>query len=204
MDEKLKKTIDELTQSFAEIPQERKELLSGLVDYVKTKKESGEEANLIFICTHNSRRSHMSQLWAVAAAEHYGLNMVKSFSGGTEATALNEHARVALEDCGFSFRIESVGDNPKYAASIGGETKSVVVFSKEFSDAANPQKDFAAIMTCSEADANCPFVPGADKRIKLTYEDPKVSDGSGKEREVYLERAREIGREVLYAFSLVQ
>lgn len=77
-------------------------------------------------------------------------------------------------------------------------------YSKTFDDAVNPSAGFAAIMTCSEADAECPIVLGADVRIKLFYEDPKVSDGSGNEEKVYGERSRQIALEMAYVFSNVK
>ena len=70
--------------------------------------------------------------------------------------------------------------------------------------AANPEKDFAAVMTCSHADEHCPFIPGATARIALTYDDPKDFDDTPLESEKYRERVMQIGREILYAFSQVK
>ena len=58
-------------------------------------------------------------------------------------------------------------------------------------------------MTCSEADAGCPFVAGAEKRFPVTYEDPKAFDGTPRQREKYLERSLQIATEMAYVFSHV-
>jgi arsenate reductase len=58
-------------------------------------------------------------------------------------------------------------------------------------------------MTCTHADENCPLVAGADVRISLPYDDPKAFDNTPLEAAKYTERVHEIGREILYAFSLV-
>jgi hypothetical protein len=73
-----------------------------------------------------------------------------------------------------------------------------------YADAANPQREFCAIMTCSQADEACPNVAGAANRIAIPYEDPKAADGTPEEAAVYDERCAQIARETLYAFSLVR
>ena len=69
---------------------DRKTLLDDLTDYVITQTAAGSPVRLIFICTHNSRRSHMAQLWAQTAAAYHGVAAIETFSGGTEATARTE------------------------------------------------------------------------------------------------------------------
>jgi arsenate reductase len=59
-------------------------------------------------------------------------------------------------------------------------------------------------MTCSEAEQNCPFVPGAELRVSTTYEDPKIFDGTKEQDEKYIERSLQIARENLYIFSNIQ
>jgi arsenate reductase len=182
------------------IPEPRTQQLAELADYVKTQK--GQPIHLNFICTHNSRRSHLGMIWAAVAAAHFGVKNVHSYSGGTEATAFNPRAVVALERAGFSI-ITPEGDNPRYEVSFATDEPSLVCFSKVYDHPDNPQQDFAAIMTCSDADENCPFIPGVKLRLPLTYEDPKVADDTPQEAERYDERVAQIGRELLYAFSLV-
>ncbi|MEL7121076.1 MAG: protein-tyrosine-phosphatase, partial [Bacteroidota bacterium] len=155
-------------------------LLNRFTDYLLKQNEESAQINLNFICTHNSRRSHISQIWAATLAYHFGFEKVHTYSGGTEATAFNPRAVRAMREVGFQIK-EGQGDNPKYQVSFAEEAEPVICFSKVYDHPDNPKKDFAAIMTCSEADVNCPFIPGASWRLPLTYEDPKVADGTAEE-----------------------
>ncbi|TXF88026.1 protein-tyrosine-phosphatase [Neolewinella aurantiaca] len=190
--------IKELTDEETLIPQERKELLLKLSGYIQKKK--GGPVQLNFICTHNSRRSHLAQIWASVAAAWFGLEQVTTFSGGTEATAFNPRAVAALQRAGFDI-VNPGGENPHYRVKFGEAAEPLECWSKTFDDPANPEGDFAAIMTCSDADENCPFIPGVDLRLPLTYEDPKVADDTPQEAERYDERVRQIGREIFFALS---
>ena len=58
-------------------------------------------------------------------------------------------------------------------------------------------------MTCDHASENCPIVPGAEKRISITYLDPKISDGTPEQKAVYEERSLQIATEMKYVFSQV-
>ena len=200
----LQSTIQKLTSEFNQIPDSRKPLLKELTDFVSQKAEANQTINLNFICTHNSRRSHISQAWAQAAAQYYGINGVQCYSGGTEATAFNPRAVKAMQAAGFDIQVFKDGTNPIYQVKYSTEAQPLMVFSKKYDDDFNPKKDFAAIMTCSHADENCPLVLGASKRIALTYDDPKDFDGTSQEAAKYSERVHEIGREILYAFSQVK
>ncbi|PRY10096.1 arsenate reductase [Pontibacter ummariensis] len=197
----LNKTAQGLEEEFVAITNERKELLRQLSDYVREKVTKSEPVQLVYICTHNSRRSHMAQLWAQAAAAYYEVPDVHTFSGGTEATAFNPRAVKAMQELGFAVSAQREDNNPHYEVSYAADTAPVVTWSKRFDDTANPQREFCAIMTCSDADGNCPFVEGAERRIAITYEDPKNFDGTPEEAAKYLERARQIGREMLYVFK---
>jgi arsenate reductase (thioredoxin) len=193
---------DSLTFEFEMIPEERRAELKQLADYIRAQKDSAQPVQLTFICTHNSRRSHLGQIWAAAAASFYGVDGVETFSGGTEATAFNPRAVAAVKRAGFVID-SAIGENPRYRVHLREGDAGLVCFSKKYDDAANPQKDFAAIMTCSQADAECPYIPGAQFRLSLPYNDPKEADGTPQETERYNERCRQIGREMMYAFSLV-
>lgn len=191
-----------LSEEFDLIPAGRKKQLAALADYLIRKSAANEPAALHFICTHNSRRSHLGQIWAAAVAAYYGLQGVTTYSGGTEATAFNPRAVAAMERAGF--QIENPGgNNPRYRVSFSPDVPALSCFSKTYDDPVNPQREFAAIMTCSEADENCPFIPGAEFRLPLTYDDPKEADDTPAETARYDERVRQIGREVLYAMHLV-
>ena len=200
----LEKTIETLTGNFGAIPEERKPILKQLTDFVETKARKNEKIEMIFICTHNSRRSHISQIWAQAAAAYFGIRYVVSYSGGTEATAFNPRAVKAMEEAGFKILATSQGSNPVYEVRFSDEANEVIAFSKKYDSETNPRKGFAAIMTCSHADENCPVVVGMEKRISLPYNDPKDFDGTPLEAAKYAERVREIGTEILYAFSQVK
>ncbi|NDK55258.1 low molecular weight phosphatase family protein [Pontibacter fetidus] len=199
----LAQTIADLTQTFDQISEERKELLKKLTNYIKQKQDIGQTINLVFICTHNSRRSHMAQLWAQAAAANYNIPNVKTYSGGTEATAFYPAAVLAMQELGFEIEKGAETINPKYKVNYSLDASTIEVWSKRFDDVANPSADFCAIMTCSDADENCPFVSGAEKRIAITYSDPKAADNTPQEAETYRKRVMQIGREMLFAFSEV-
>jgi arsenate reductase (thioredoxin) len=190
-------------KDFDKIPEDRKKALKKLALYVESKVKANETARLTFICTHNSRRSHMSQIWAQSAAEYYGIKGVQAYSGGTEASAFNPRAVKAMEKAGFNIVKTSEGTNPVYNVTYA-EGKSIKGFSKKYTDESNPQKDFCAVMTCSQADKNCPFISGASLRVAIPYEDPKAFDGTAEEEAKYDERCRQIATEIFYAFSLVE
>lgn len=196
--------VGNLESSFKDLSPDRKERLQELADYFSTKKKAGEPILLTFICTHNSRRSHVSQIWAQVAAHYYGVENVKSYSGGTEATAFNYRAVAAMQKAGFDITVKAEGANPLYQVRFSENAPALEAFSKVYSDKPNPQKDFCAIMTCSDADQNCPIVFGAEERISLPYDDPKNFDGTELEAAKYEERVKQIGVEIFYAFSLVK
>lgn len=200
----LEETIQSLIKNFDNIPADRKAILKQLTDFIEAKYRKNEKIELIFICTHNSRRSHISQIWAQAAAAYYGIGNVLSYSGGTEATAFNPRAVKAMQEAGFKINATSEGTNPIYEVEFSDDANEVIAFSKKYDSQTNPQKGFAAIMTCSHADENCPVVFGMEKRISLPYNDPKDFDGTPQEAAKYAERVREIGTEILYAFSHVK
>lgn len=200
----LQSTTNNLVKRFTAISPARRELLQQLTAFVEQRVQAGQVVHLNFICTHNSRRSHLSQLWAQAAAYHYKVPNVQAYSGGTEATAFNPRAVKAMMEAGFQIVKVNDGDNPVYEVTFADEINPVTAFSKKYDDPFNHNKDFAAVMTCSHADENCPVVLGATARIALTYDDPKEFDGTSVEAEKYQERVEEIGTEILYAFSQVK
>ncbi|KJD33854.1 protein tyrosine phosphatase [Tamlana nanhaiensis] len=187
--------------NVSSIREERRDILKSLTDYIKSKAEANEPININFICTHNSRRSHLTQIWAQTMAAYYKINGVTCYSGGTEATAMFPKVGETLQNQGFRVIQLSNQNNPVYAIKYGENHPAVVAFSKIYSDDFNPKSDFAAIMTCSSADGGCPFVAGCDKRIAITYEDPKASDGTPEQTEVYATRSLQIATEMKYVFS---
>ena len=200
----VEKNIERYKKEFDQIPEERKEALKELAVFVETKVKAGEKAELIFICTHNSRRSHISQIWAQTAAAYYGVPHVIAYSGGTEATAFNPRAVKAMEEAGFKIKKTSEGTNPIYEVRFADDAAAIKAFSKKYDGEGNPKNGFGAIMTCSYADQNCPLVAGATVRIATPYDDPKDFDGTPQEAAKYTERVHQIGREILYTFSLIK
>lgn len=185
------------------ISTERKIILDELVTYISTKIEANEKVNLNFICTHNSRRSHLSQVWAQTMAAYYHIDNVFCYSGGTEATAMYPKVLETLRNQGFSISIIATQNNPIYAISYDQNAHPIICFSKKYDDEFNPKSSFGAIMTCSSADKRCPVVSGADCRISITYLDPKVSDNQANQDQVYMERSCEIATEMKYVFNAV-
>lgn len=189
---------------FKKISEERKAVLQPLIEFIQTKADSKLETTLNLICTHNSRRSHLSQVWAQTAAAYYDIKNVACYSGGTEATALFPMVAETLKNSGFRIKTLSEGSNPVYAIKYAANELPVIGFSKTYDDDFNPESGFAAIMTCSQADGGCPFIAGAEKRIPITFEDPKISDGTPQQKETYLERSLQIATEMFYVFSQIK
>ena len=187
---------------FDLIPKERKEDLKILSNYLLKKYESGEIPKVIVICTHNSRRSHLGQLWLAVGADYYGLPPLQSFSGGTEATAFNPRAVAAMERIGFDIQTEDeTANNPEYQIKWSIDQSPYLAFSKKYDTPPNPNKKFAGIMVCTDADENCPVIFGMDLRLALPFEDPKAFDGTELEAQKYDERALQIAREFLFVTS---
>lgn len=204
MYQKIRSLIIGLQNNFDEIPEERKAILSKIAAYIQAKYDKNDPINLVYICTHNSRRSHFGQIAAAVAADFYCIDNVQTFSGGTEATAFHPNAINALRGLGFDIHTEDeTVKNPIWQVQFGVQA-GTTCFSKVYDDAANPSKNFAAIMTCSDAEQNCPFIIGTDLRIGTTYNDPKASDGTPQQDETYKTRFLQIATEMLYAFSLVK
>lgn len=198
--------IQSLVQSFnfTKISKERKEILQPLIDFVQLKSDQHQEIRLNLICTHNSRRSHLAQVWAQTAAYYYGIQNVFCYSGGTEATALYPKVAETLVQSGFKIMKLSENNNPVYAIKFAGNQAPVIGFSKTYDDDFNPENEFAAIMTCSQADGGCPFIAGAEKRIAVTYDDPKAFDNTDQQSEKYNERSVQIATEMFYVFSQIK
>ena len=200
--EKIKELICSLKTET--ISSERKEVLQPLIDYIQKKVDTQQEIRLNFICTHNSRRSHLSQVWAQTAAAYYNISKVYCYSGGTEATALFPMVVQTLTKVGFQIKMLSESKNPIYSIKFDENKHPVIGFSKKYNDSFNPKTAFAAILTCSHADENCPFIIGAEKRIAITYNDPKEFDNSPQQEEKYTERSMQIATELCYVFSKIK
>lgn len=190
--------------NFEEITAQRKDILQSLIDFIQLKIDNQEDVRLNFICTHNSRRSHLSQIWAQTASYYYGVKNVHCYSGGTEVTAMFPKVAETLANTGFKVQKLSEGNNPVYAIKFAQNQSPIIGFSKKYDDEFNPETSYAAIMTCSQADEGCPFIAGAEKRIAITFDDPKVFDNTPLQALKYEERSLQIACEMFYVFSLIR
>ena len=186
------------------ISEERKLILNPLVDFIQNKVDAKEDIRLNFICTHNSRRSHLSQIWAQTMAHYFDIDRVFCYSGGTEATALFPKIVDTLKQQGFQIEKLSESNNPKYAIKYSEKAPPILGFSKLMDDDFNPKSKFCAIMTCDSANEACPLVPGAELRFPITFEDPKAFDNTPQQAEKYNERSLQIATELFYVFSKIK
>lgn len=199
MNTKINEIIAQL--STENISEERKAILQPLIEFIISKVINNEEIRLNFICTHNSRRSHLSQIWAQTMARFFGVKNVFCYSGGTEATAMFPKVAETLQNQGFEILKLSETKNPVYAVKFAENEHAIICFSKKYNDDFNPKSEFVAILTCDSADENCPIVYGAEARIPIKYKDPKSSDGTPEMNETYFNRSLEIATELKFVFE---
>lgn len=208
---KVRTHADLLSAQFKLIDERHREAASELATWISANYQPGKPLAVIIVCTGNSRRSILGSTMGNIAAAYYGLPEVRFYSGGTKPSAFNSRTVATLKEIGVE--IEPTGQeaprgsggeaNPIYQVKWG-KGFEITEFSKLYSDAQNPQKGFAAIMVCSQADAECPMVKGASKRISAPYDDPKEFDGSKVEAAKYAERRDDIGRFMLSALMQVR
>lgn len=182
----------------------RYELLISIAQKITKELYDRKKLNLNFICTHNSRRSQMAQVWSYFATEYFGLDAISSFSGGTEVTAFHRNTVKTLQKSGFEFSVLDFShQNPKYSISFHNSTKSILGFSKIFDNQIN-EYPYIAITTCDSADQNCPFIPDAIHRFHLPYTDPKISDRTEDQDSRYMDTNQQIAGETFIIFQEVK
>ncbi len=186
------------------VAEERRAELSRLADLLTERLRRDERADLVFICTHNSRRSHFGQVWAQTLADDYGLKGLRTYSGGTEATACHPNTVRTLREAGFLIEAQDDSPNPRYHLRHGEDHAGMDLWSKVYTDPANPQRDFLAVVTCDSANEACPMVIGAAERLAIMYEDPKVADGTPEEAATYAARCRQIAAEMNWVMGMVK
>lgn len=201
MNSKINETIGKFATN--EVSEERKLILQPLIEYIQAKKNNAEIINLVFVCTHNSRRSHLTQIWAQTMAFHFQIKNLFCYSGGTEVTAMFPKVAETLNNQGFNIQKLSENNNPVYAIKFDVNEPAVICFSKIYNNEFNPQNKFGAIMTCNNADEGCPMVLGADGRFPIKYNDPKQFDGTDLMNEKYTERSLEIAAEMYFVFKSI-
>lgn len=200
----LRPYVNEVANELDAVPAERTVVLGKIATDITAQLKAGKPANLTFICTHNSRRSHMSQIWAQTAACYYGLEQVQAYSGGTQVTACNCRTVTAMRRVGFDITDLTAGDNPVYSVRYAEDRPPIRAYSKLYNADDNPRRDFIALMTCSSADKSCPIVEGSIARHAIHYVDPRLCDDTPTETTAYNERCREIAREMFFIMSEVR
>ena len=203
--------FDELSEFIAERTEEsdfisltRKEKIHELSDYVSSRRMRSLPVRLTFVCTHNSRRSQLAQIWAKVAAVHHSIVSLDTFSGGTEETQFHPNAVAAIRRSGFVVEGNTEAGNPVYKIRFGDQHDTINCFSKEYDRQPNPTSGYSAVFVCGDADSACPTIPGAITRFYLPFADPKISDGTAKAAEVYDKRNQQIAREMLYLMKQVR
>lgn len=188
---------------FSIISAERKSSLLKLSSYIRKELQSKNEVRLNFICTHNSRRSQLCELWVNVAAFHFGLGQIQVASGGTEATALHHNIVMSLKKCGFQISESGNRENDGFLISFSEIIDPLNLYSKLYTESFENNRTYAVIMTCEDAEDNCPYIPEASERFSLTYTDPKIADGTNRETQIYSDCNRQIATEMFYLLSEV-
>lgn len=200
---RIESQISEFRLQDCYIPEPRRTILRSIASAICELRQEDGAVNLLFICTHNSRRSLMAQIWAEAAAVRFGLADVRSYSGGTEVSAFHPNAVKTVQAAGFPLEKLNNDSNPEYRLHCREQGRSLILFSKLYDHPANPRNGFVALMTCSDADAGCPVIPGAAVRFPLHYDDSKSYDNDPNPLPGYQACFESIGREILALFAMI-
>jgi arsenate reductase len=131
--------------------------------------ESGDQARVLFLCTHNSARSQMAE----GLLRHLAGDRFEAMSAGTEATRVRPLAIRAMEEIGIDIS--------------GQESKTLDQYLQEPFD--------HVITVCDDANEACPFFPGAANRLHWSFEDPSKAEGSEEQRLQVFRRVRDELRE---------
>ncbi|MDP3427169.1 MAG: arsenate reductase ArsC [Humidesulfovibrio sp.] len=105
-----------------------------------------ETLNILFLCTGNSCRSQMAEGWT----RHLKGQEFEAYSAGVERHGMNPYAVRVMAEAGVD---------------ITGQTSKLV---DEL-----PQVTFDVVVTvCDNAKENCPYFPGAARRVHKAFGDP--------------------------------
>jgi arsenate reductase len=120
---------------------------------------------VLFICTHNSARSHIAEgLVNALYRDRY-----RAFSAGTEPSTLNPYAVRVMQEIGIDIS--------------GHRSKSV----DEFMD-----QDLDYVVTvCDHAKESCPFFLGGRKTMHKGFQDPASVAGTDAEKLQVFRRVRD-------------
>ena len=120
---------------------------------------------VLFVCTHNSARSHMAE----AMLNAWAGDRFAAFSAGTEATGIRPETIQVMEEIGLSLD--------------GHRSKTIDEF--------RGQPFHWFITVCDEAQKNCPILPGAEQVDHWSIEDPSLAEGTPEERLAVFRRSRD-------------
>lgn len=183
------------------INEDRKQQLRTIANFIISEIQLSKQVNLNYICTHNSRRSQLSNVWSSYAANYYNIDIIDSFSGGTAVTSFYRNTVKTLQQVGFIFKLSEFSHhNPVYSIEYENCKKPIKAFSKLYNDDFNAIP-FIAITTCTDADENCPFISEAIQRFHLPFNDPKNFDNTLYAQEKYLETNKQIAGEIHFMFK---
>jgi len=183
------------------LEENRIEKLKAIQEYILSHLKNNLSANIVFICVQNSRRSHLSQVIAQHTAHQFQLHDVHCYSGGVEVTQIHPNTIKCLKSLGYSINLIKEGENPVYSCSLDDKADPILLYSKNFEEVTKTLSHFAAVMVCSESESNCPYVPNAERKILLPYEDPKWADSTNNPIDAYLKIALQIQDEMKWLFS---
>jgi arsenate reductase len=120
---------------------------------------------VLFLCTHNSARSQMAEgLLRALAGDRFEVQ-----SAGTEQTAVHPLAIRAMAERGIDISTHT---------------------SKVYDRLMETPWDYL-ITVCDDAHERCPFIPGVERRLHWSFEDPSRATGTDAERLAMFRRVRD-------------
>ena len=142
------------------ISEKRKALLNDLASSLKKeivlKEQNDDSVAVVYLCTHNSRRSHFAQVWGHIASVYFGVSNLKNLFRRYSCYACHPNTIAALKQIGFDIKCDDLScENPLYHVYYNDE-EFIECYSKANSDESLPQKDFIAVMTCSDSVTTAP------------------------------------------------
>jgi protein-tyrosine-phosphatase len=134
--------------------------------------EARGQLTLVFGCTHNSRRSILSEVWAHVALA--GVHpRLRALSAGSDPQGVAPGTLGALARAGFTIS----ADEQRGWVATAGDLR-LALRSKRFADLELSDVGFGLVVNCSVLDESCPTVPGSFFRTPLIFDDPRAADGT--------------------------
>jgi arsenate reductase (thioredoxin) len=127
------------------------------------------KTRVLFLCTHNSARSQMTE----GLLRHLARDRFEAYSAGTEATFVRPEAIAAMAELGIDIS--------------GQESETLDRYLDEPFD--------CVVTVCDDPNEACPVFPGAKTRLHWSFRDPSRATGSGDERLEVFRRVRDEIRE---------